>query len=152
MGKLYCQIASNENVTFSDPHSLWIELLWWTSSVIYDELDGAVVTRWPFTAMTRVRVRAATAAAWLRFHATHGMYFTLHSWYLVYFSLGFSSTFRRAQNCSDSDWDSLIRLKMDWRDVALGGHKTQVWISFALYCMCVTSKTLSASVRRIDFT
>ena len=34
---------------------------------------------------------------------------------------------------------------MDWLDVALGGHKTRVWIVHALQCMCVTSKTLSAS-------
>ena len=59
-------------------------------------LGGAMVTRSPL----------ATTAG-LRLWATCGMSFTLHSQCLVVFSLEFSSTLRRAQNCST--WNHLIR-------------------------------------------
>ena len=40
------------------------------------------------------------------------------------FAFGFSSTLRKELNCSDSDWDCLIRPKMAWPDVALEDIKT----------------------------
>ena len=49
-----------------------------------------------------------TATAWVRLQAPCGMSFTLYSQCLVVFPWGFSSTLRRAQNCSN--WNHLIRL------------------------------------------
>ena len=62
-------------------------------------------------------------AAWVRHHVTCGMSSTLHSQCLVVFPMGFSSTVRRVQNCSDSVWDCVIRPKMAWPDVVLGDIK-----------------------------
>ena len=59
-------------------------------------LGGAVVTRSPLI-----------ATAWVQLQAACGMSFTLHSQCLVENPSGFSSTLRRAQNCSI--WNLLIR-------------------------------------------
>ena len=48
-----------------------------------------------------------TTTAWVQLQAACGMSFTLHSQCLVVFPFGFSSTLRRAQNCSN--WNCLIR-------------------------------------------
>ena len=70
--------------------------------------DGAMVTHSPLTATMGVPLCA-----------THGMSFTLHNQCLMVFSWGFSSTVRRARNCSNSDWDYLKSPRLAWLDVAL---------------------------------
>ena len=58
----------------------------------------------------------------VRLHGTRGMLFTVHSQRLVFF-LRVCSTIRRTQNCSNSDWDYLIRLRLAWSDINLGDIK-----------------------------
>ena len=113
--KLWREISK---LRYSTRKKWWMRADYESSIAGFSWRFGVVVIHLLLTTMTQVRILAAAAWVWL--HDTHGMSFTLHSQCMVVFPLGFSSTIRRARNCSDSDSDCLIKPRLAWPDVALG--------------------------------